>query len=228
MESLSRHTDYGTEGLNEADINENPLEQFAAWLHQAEQAEIFEPNAMVISTVDPDGRPTSRTVLLKGLDNVGFEFVTNYASTKGKALLANPAVALLFPWYALKRQVMILGTAVPTDGSTSDAYFARRPQGAKLAAWASEQSQPIARRDILDERIAALELEYPEGTDVPRPEKWGGFRVIPTSIEFWQGRSNRFHDRLRFTFVGSAESATKTAINATTSERSWKLERLQP
>jgi pyridoxamine 5'-phosphate oxidase len=213
MESLTRHTDYGATGLNEADINKDPLAQFATWLHEAEQAEIFEPNAMVISTVEPDGRPTSRTVLLKGLDAVGFEFVTNYASRKGKALLANPAVALLFPWYALKRQVMVLGTAVPTDGPTSDAYFARRPQGAQLAAWASEQSEPIARREILDERMAVLEQQYPEGTHVPRPEYWGGFRVVPTSIEFWQGRSKRFHDRLRFTAKA---------------EGGWQLERLQP
>lgn len=213
MESLTRHTDYGATGLNETDIDKDPLAQFATWLHEAEQAEIFEPNAMVISTVEPDGRPTSRTVLLKGLDAVGFEFVTNYASRKGKALLANPAVALLFPWYALKRQVMILGTAVPTDGPTSDAYFARRPQGAQLAAWASEQSEPIARREILDERMAALEVTYPEGTDVPRPEYWGGFRVVPTSIEFWQGRSKRFHDRLRFTAAPDG---------------GWHLERLQP
>jgi pyridoxamine 5'-phosphate oxidase len=213
MESLTRHTDYGAEGLNETDINDNPMAQFAQWLKDAENADIFEPNAMVISTVDGEGHPTSRTVLLKGLDDAGFEFVTNYESTKGRALAANPAVALLFPWYALKRQVMITGTAVPTDEPTSNAYFARRPHGAQLAAWASDQSEPIAHRNILDERMAALESEYPEGTIVPRPEKWGGFRVIPTRIEFWQGRSKRFHDRLRFTALA---------------EGGWKRERLQP
>ncbi|MFT6534467.1 MAG: pyridoxamine 5'-phosphate oxidase [Alpinimonas sp.] len=213
MDSLTRHTDYGAQGLDEADVNKDPMAQFATWLEDAEQAEIFEPNAMVISTVDPSGYPTSRTVLLKGLDSEGFEFVTNYESTKGRALLANPAVALLFPWYSLKRQVMIVGTAVPTDDSTSDAYFARRPQGAQLAAWASDQSEPIARREILDERMAALEQQYPEGSPVPRPEKWGGFRVIPTRIEFWQGRSKRFHDRIRFSSLTPG---------------GWKIERLQP
>lgn len=213
MDSLTRHTDYGAKGLDEADVSQDPLAQFATWLHEAEQADIFEPNAMVISTVDPGGYPTSRTVLLKGLDAEGFEFVTNYESTKGRALLANPAVALLFPWYALKRQVMIVGTAVPTDEPTSDAYFARRPQGAQLAAWASDQSEPIARREILDERMAALELQYPDGEHVPRPEKWGGFRVVPTSIEFWQGRSKRFHDRIRFTSLKAG---------------GWKVDRLQP
>lgn len=213
MDSLTRHTDYGDKGLNEIDINKNPMAQFATWLHEAEQAEIFEPNAMVISTVDAGGQPTSRTVLLKGLDDTGFEFVTNYESRKSKALRANPSVALLFPWYAVKRQVMIVGTAVATDAATSDAYFARRPQGAQLAAWASEQSEPIARREILDERMAGLEVQYPEGTHVPRPEKWGSFRVVPSSIEFWQGRSKRFHDRLRFTALGDG---------------AWKLERLQP
>jgi len=213
MDSLTRHTDYGAIGLNEADVDANPMTQFATWLHAAEEAEIFEPNAMVISTVDADGSPTSRTVLLKGLDESGFEFVTNYESTKGRALLADPRVALLFPWYALKRQVMITGTATPTDDPTSDAYFARRPQGAQLAAWASDQSEPIARREILDERMAVLEQQYPEGTEVPRPEKWGGFRVVPTRIEFWQGRSKRFHDRLRF----SAQP-----------DGSWLCERLQP
>jgi pyridoxamine 5'-phosphate oxidase len=213
MESLTRHTDYGALGLNESEINTDPMAQFAAWLTQAEEAEIFEPNAMVLSSVDVEGTPTSRTVLLKGLDESGFEFVTNYESTKGRALLANPSVALLFPWYSLKRQVMITGRAMPTDAPTSDTYFARRPQGAQLAAWASDQSEPIDRREILDERMAALELQYPEGTDVPRPEKWGGFRVIPQRIEFWQGRSKRFHDRLRF----SAQT-----------DGGWVLERLQP
>ena len=213
MDSLTRHTDYGAEGLNEADVNPDPMAQFATWLEDAEQAEIFEPNAMVISTVAPDGSPTSRTVLLKGLDSQGFEFVTNYESQKGRALRANPAVALLFPWYALKRQVIVRGIALPTDDSTSDAYFARRPQGAQLAAWASDQSEPIERRAILDERMSVLEAQYPEGATVPRPEKWGGFRVIPSSIEFWQGRSKRFHDRLRFTAVAEGE---------------WSLERLQP
>lgn len=212
MDSLTSHTDYGTIGLTEAEVNSDPLAQFAAWLKEAEAAEIFEPNAMVLGTVDPDGQPSSRTVLLKGLDDTGFEFVSNYDSHKGTSIAANPRVSLLFPWYTLKRQVIVFGTAVPTAPAISDAYFLRRPHGARLAALASEQSRTVENRDVLDERMAALEEQYPEGTDVPRPENWGGFRVQPHTIEFWQGRSKRFHDRLRFTLL----------------DGSWQLDRLQP
>jgi pyridoxamine 5'-phosphate oxidase len=212
MDSLTSHTDYGTVGLTEAEVNPDPMAQFAAWLKVAEEAEIFEPNAMVLGTVDPDGQPSSRTVLLKGLDETGFEFVSNYDSHKGLSIAAHPQVSLLFPWYTLKRQVIVYGTASPTASAVSDAYFLRRPHGARLAALASEQSRIVLSRDVLDERMAALEERYPEGSEVPRPQNWGGFRVIPSSIEFWQGRSKRFHDRLRFTRV----------------DGSWQLDRLQP
>ena len=212
MESLSRHTDYGNVPFDESIALSNPLEQFAQWLKQAEAEDVFEPNAMVASTIDPDGAVSSRTVLLKGLDDTGFEFVTNYTSRKGKALLANPSISLLFPWYGLKRQVIVYGEAKPTVKEVSDLYWERRPKGAQLASAASDQSAPIASRELLDEQLAALEAQYPGDSLVPRPEHWGGFRVIPHAIEFWQGRSMRFHDRLRYDLVDSH----------------WQISRLQP
>ena len=212
MESLSRHTDYGNVPFDESIALANPLEQFAQWLKQAEAEDVFEPNAMVASTIDPDGAVSSRTVLLKGLDDTGFEFVTNYTSRKGKALLANPSISLLFPWYGLKRQVIVYGEAKPTLKEVSDLYWERRPKGAQLASAASDQSAPIASRELLDEQLAALEAQYPGDSLVPRPEHWGGFRVIPHTIEFWQGRSMRFHDRIRYDLVDSH----------------WQISRLQP
>jgi pyridoxamine 5'-phosphate oxidase len=212
MESLSRHTDYGNVPFEESIALANPLEQFAQWLKQAEAEDVFEPNAMVASTIDPDGAVSSRTVLLKGLDDTGFEFVTNYTSRKGKALLVNPSISLLFPWYGLKRQVIVYGEAKPTVKEVSDLYWERRPKGAQLASAASDQSAPIASRELLDEQLAALEAQYPGDSLVPRPEHWGGFRVIPHAIEFWQGRSMRFHDRIRYDLVDSY----------------WQISRLQP
>lgn len=213
MESLSRHTDYGNVPFDESTADSHPLKQFASWLKQAEAEEIFEPNAMVLGTIDPDGSPSSRTVLLKGLDEEGFEFVTNYLSRKGRAISAHPGVTMLFPWYSLKRQVIITGRAEVTSAEVSDRYWHRRPHGAQLASAASAQSEVIESRDLLDARLAELEAQYPEGVDVPRPEHWGGVRVIPDTIEFWQGRSMRFHDRLRY--------VKDTA-------GSWNIQRLQP
>lgn len=213
MESLTRHTDYGSIGLDEASLLANPLDQLAQWLTVAEAEDIFEPNAMVLSTIDPDGRPSSRTVLLKGLDSDGLEFVTNYSSRKGRALAGNPEVSAVFPWYSLKRQVLIYGRASQTSDEVSDAYFDRRPHGAKLASMASEQSLPTQSRDELDRRLAALQEQYPEGSVVPRPRNWGGFRIVPHAIEFWQGRSMRFHDRLRYDKDGQGH---------------WHVTRLQP
>ena len=213
MESLTSHTDYGAVSLNESGINADPMVEFAGWLAAAEQAGLYEPNAMVLSTVDPDGRPSSRTVLLKGLDGSGFEFVTNYASRKGRALSVNPDVTLLFPWYAMQRQVIVYGTASPTDAATSDAYFAHRPRASRVAAIASDQSRPVACRAVIEEQVRRVEECYPEDTAIPRPNDWGGFRVVPRAIEFWQGRTSRLHDRLRFT-AGDAGG--------------WTMERLQP
>ena len=213
MDSLKRHTDYGSHSLDESQAHSDPFEQFAVWLEAAEEAEIFEPNAMVLGTIDPDGRPSSRTVLLKGLSPEGFEFVTNYGSRKAKALDAHADATLLFPWYALKRQVIVYGVAHKLPADVSDEYWNRRPQGAQLASAASNQSQPIDSREQLDARLAELEAQYPEGTGVPRPENWGAFRVVPHTIEFWQGRSRRFHDRLVFTRAADG---------------SWSIQRLQP
>lgn len=219
MESLTRHTDYGNEGLTEEQAGADPFALLAAWITVAEAADIFEPNAMVLSTVGADGAPSSRTVLLKGLNDasspdVGLEFVTNYLSQKGRALAAHDRVSLLFPWYALKRQVIVSGRAQRTDAITSDAFFDRRPHGARLAAIASDQSEPIDSRETLDERMSLLEDQYPEGDHIPRPEKWGAFRVVPDRFEFWAGRSKRFHDRIVFTRDEAAAG--------------WTISRLQP
>jgi pyridoxamine 5'-phosphate oxidase len=168
---------------------------------------------MVLATIDPDGAPSARTVLLRGIHPDGFEFFTDYGSRKALALLANPAASIVFPWYSLHRQVLVYGTATPTNAEVSDAYFAGRPRGSQIAAIASEQSRVIVDRETLERRVRELEGRYPEGTEVPRPDDWGGFRVMPHRIEFWQGRTSRLHDRIRYTAVGSG---------------SWTIDRLQP
>ncbi|MGV8851171.1 MAG: pyridoxamine 5'-phosphate oxidase [Rhodoglobus sp.] len=195
---LSQHTDYGQLPLNDSDVLDDPLEQFRLWLSNASESSVYEPNAMVLSTVEADGSPSSRTVLLRAIDDAGFEFFTNYSSLKGRALIANPAAALVFPWYAIHRQVLVQGTARPIATALSDQYFATRPRGSQIAAHASEQSQPIASRALLERRVTELEAEF-DGRSVPRPTDWGGFAVTPHTIEFWQGRSSRLHDRVRFT-----------------------------
>ncbi|MFP7761927.1 pyridoxamine 5'-phosphate oxidase [Marisediminicola sp. LYQ134] len=212
MDSLDRHTDYGSEPLDEADVGTDPMATFRRWLEDAEAHGLYEPNAMIVSTVDAGGTVSSRTVLLKGLDATGFEFVTNYSSRKGRALLANPAVSIVFPWFSMQRQVVVVGHATPASADVSDAYFAARPRGSQIAALASEQSQPITSRDELEARVRELETRFAGERPVPRPEGWGAFRVTPSEIEFWHGRTSRLHDRLRFT----AEAG------------GWHLERLQP
>jgi pyridoxamine 5'-phosphate oxidase len=212
-ESVSTHTEYDSETLSERDVDPDPLAQFARWLDAAETAGVYQPNAMVLSTIDPDGTPSSRTVLLRGLHTDGFEFFTDYDSRKGRALAANPLVSLVFPWYTQHRQVLISGTATPTTGAVSDDYFASRPHGSQIAAVASNQSHPISGRAELEERVAALEKRYPEDAPVPRPANWGGFRVRPDRIEFWQGRVSRLHDRIRF---------------STRADGGWDIDRLQP
>jgi pyridoxamine 5'-phosphate oxidase len=213
-ESLGRHTDYGQTPLNEADVATDPIAQFITWLDQAESSGVYEPNAMVLSTLDPEGLPSSRTVLLRGVDDQGLRFFTSYSSDKGRALLAHPAVSLVFPWYTIHRQVIVRGIATPTDAAVSDAYFASRPRGAQIAAVASDQSRPIVSREALQQKVRDVEQRLGADDPVARPEDWGGFLVRPSSLEFWQGRTSRLHDRLRFTRPDAASD--------------WRRERLQP
>lgn len=176
----------------------DPVEQFSGWLAQAERAGLPEPNAMVLSTVTAAGRPRSRTVLLKSYGGEGFVFYTNRTSGKGQDLAATPWAGLLFPWYALRRQVIIAGGVIPMTDEESEPYFHSRPHGSQIGAWASRQSTVIASRAVLEERYARLEQRWPAGTVVDMPDFWGGYRLVHETVEFWQGRANRLHDRLRY------------------------------
>lgn len=205
---------YRADGLDESELAAGPMEQFGRWfLQAAQEGAVFEPNAMVVSTADAEGRPSSRTVLMKAYDADGFVFYTNYDSRKARDLAENPYVSLLFPWHALARQVIVTGTAVRTGRDETAAYFRTRPHGSQLGAWASAQSSVISARAELDAAYEELLARYPEGEQVPVPPHWGGFRVVPESVEFWQGRWNRLHDRLRYV----AEPGG-----------SWRVERLSP
>jgi pyridoxamine 5'-phosphate oxidase len=203
--------EYQQAGLRRSDLPAEPLDLWRRWLSDAEQAGLAEPNAMVVTTVDPDGGPSARTVLCKIADERGFVFFTNYGSRKGRAIEAHPRVALLFPWYPLSRQVIVNGIATRVPRAESERYFASRPRGAQLSATASEQSRPIADRATLERRVAEVAAQY-DGTDVPCPAGWGGFVVPPETIEFWQGRNDRLHDRLRFVATAGG----------------WQVERLNP
>jgi len=203
---------YEVGGLSERDLAPDWLAQFRRWFSEAEAAGLVEPNAMVLATASPQGRPSARTVLLKGLDERGFVLFTNLRSRKGSEALANPYACLLFPWVALQRQVVVAGSVTEVDPAESDAYFASRPRGSQLGAAASPQSAVIPSRAVLEEERARLEAAYPDGIPVPRPAHWGGLRVAPETVEFWQGRPDRLHDRLRFRRDG----------------RVWVVERLAP
>lgn len=197
-EALSKRRDYGQIALEEGSLSQDPLEQLASWVNEADAEGIYEPNAMVLSTIDPDGQPSSRTVLLRGIDDSGLYFYTDYGSRKGLALLAHPQVSVVFPWYRQHRQVIVNGHATPVDPEVSDAYFRTRPRGSQIGAWASEQSRPIESRAALEAKVRAIEEKF-EGEDaIPRPETWGGFVIEPERIEFWAGRTSRLHDRIRF------------------------------
>jgi pyridoxamine 5'-phosphate oxidase len=188
--------DYKKGVLEPEHLPEDPLRAFEYWFEEARQA-CVEPNAMTLATADAQGRPSARMVLLKGLDTGGFIFFTNYLSRKGRQIDENPHAALVFYWEALERQVRVEGMLSRLTPEQNDAYFFSRPHGSQLGAWASMQSQVIADRAEMEQKLKALEEAYPEGS-VPRPPYWGGFHLLPESIEFWQGRSNRLHDRLHY------------------------------
>ncbi len=205
---------YGEAGLEA--VSADPIEQFLLWLAEAHaNPYIVEANAMVLSTGGGE-KITSRTVLLKDVTSAGFSFFTNYSSRKAEAIEASPHVALLFPWYAMERQVQIQGVATKVSAQESDDYFATRPWGSQIGAWASSQSQILDTRSTLEERYAKYAQEYPEGSAVPRPPHWGGYTVAPTTIELWQGRYSRLHDRVRY--IQSTDSGNGA----------WKTIRLFP
>ena len=213
MDSLNRHEDYGQELLDESHLKSDPIEQFKIWLKEAEEQNIYEPNAFVLGTIDSENQVRSRTVLLKGVDQRGFFFATNYLSRKGEALVANPSVSAVFGWYSIYRQVLIQGVAEKVEPAESDVYFNSRPHESKVAAWSSHQSQPIESRAALDAQFDSALKRFADSV-APRPDYWGGYRIIPSRIEFWKGRSNRMHDRIEYVKDGASGD--------------WKVQRLQP
>lgn len=204
--------EYTAGGLTRDMLDEQPLAQFEAWLAQAVASELVDPTAMVIGTVDDQGQPWQRIVLFKGLVDGGFTFYTNYQSNKGRAIEARPCVSLLFPWNPLDRQVIVRGQAERLDRDSSAAYFATRPRESQVAAFASQQSRPVADRDALEQAAATVRERF-EGQDIPLPDNWGGFRVVPERVEFWQGGEHRLHDRFVYSLSGDGR---------------WSVEQLQP
>jgi pyridoxamine 5'-phosphate oxidase len=202
--------EYGDQGLDVPDLEPDPIAMFRRWLADTVDSGLHEPNAMVVSTVSAQGRPSSRLVLLKGVDEEGLVFYTNYDSRKGREIEATPAVALLFPWHDLQRQVRIDGTASRVSREESEAYFSSRPRGSQLGAWASPQSAEVSSRGELDERYAEVEERFGEG-EVSLPPQWGGYRVRPEVVEFWQGRKGRMHDRLVYRRTGEGWSTSRLA-----------------
>lgn len=206
-------TPYDRPPLRRSDLRERWDEQFADWLAETEAAGLPEPNAMVLATIDSADRPSTRTVLLKGFDGGGLTFFTNYNSAKGRDLAANAHCSVTFPWFAIGRQVTVLGSARRLADEPSDAYFASRPRGSQIGAAASPQSTVVPDRETLEQLVGDLLDRYPEGATVPRPHNWGGYLLQPRSVEFWQGRPDRLHDRLRY---------------SRTADDGWIVERLAP
>lgn len=204
--------EYAYAGLVESEVDRDPIRQFQAWFDQALAANLPEPNAMTLATATADGFPSARIVLLKGLDDRGFAFFTNFESRKGRELSANPRAALVFHWVELERQVRVEGAVGVVSDAEADAYYRSRPLDSRLGAWISRQSEVVASRADLERDLSAIRSRFPND-DVPRPPFWGGYRVVPVSIEFWQGRPGRLHDRLRYRKGSSGD---------------WILERLSP
>jgi pyridoxamine 5'-phosphate oxidase len=209
-------TEYMRAALDESSVADDPFRQFERWFEEALASELREPNAMTLATVGPKGRPSARIVLLKGFDSGGFVFFTNYSSRKGRDLALNSSAAVLFFWPELERQVRIEGAVAEESAAVSDEYFATRPQPSQLGAWASPQSDPIQGRAELEARLAEVEkrLEMSKGA-IPRPPRWGGYRLIPETFEFWQGRPSRLHDRIRYRRIGDLAAP-------------WLIDRLAP
>jgi pyridoxamine 5'-phosphate oxidase len=205
--------DYELGALREEDLAPTWLEQFERWLAEALEGGEAEPNAVVVATAGADGRTGARTVLLKDVDERGFVFNTNYDSRKGSEIAENPRASLVFPWLDVRRQVVVDGTVEHVTPTEADAYFATRPREARISAHASPQSEVVESRDVLERRRDEVAARFPDGVDVPRPEHWGGLRVVPEAVEFWQGRANRLHDRLRYRVDESG---------------AWVVERLAP
>jgi pyridoxamine 5'-phosphate oxidase len=204
--------DYTRYGLTESTLDQDPVEQFRIWFDQAVAANLLEPNAMTVATADSKGNPSARILLLKGFDESGFSFYTNYLSDKGKILGENPKAALVFFWGELERQVRVSGEVVKTSREESEAYFHSRPRNSQIGAHVSQQGQVIADRREIEARQVELEKEF-EGKEVPLPDYWGGYRLVPSSVEFWQGRPSRLHDRIRYSRQQDGR---------------WKIERLCP
>lgn len=213
MDIAHLRKNYCQAGLSKKEATPAPWELFSTWFEQALEAELPEPNAMSLATTGDTGQPNIRTVLLKAFDSSGFVFFTHYQSTKGQEIAQNPQAALLFPWVALERQIKILGKVEKISVEESTKYYQSRPRGSQLGAWVSNQSSVIASRQVLEDELKAMEQKHGANSKIALPPAWGGYRVIPHSIEFWQGRENRLHDRLRYTLQSDA---------------SWLIERLAP